>query len=461
MMIQNFQSLISKGKTDQRIFARKAVLELLDVGINSVLPENFVPDKVKLKASKLHIENLVFDLSKIKDIFVVGAGKASGAMAEALERILKSKITNGLVNIPEGTKSKYIVRLIKLNEANHPIPSEDGIIGTRKIINILEKARENDLIIVLISGGGSALLPLPVDSISLSNLQNLNESLIKSGATIQEINAVRKHCSQIKGGQLAKFGFPATIITLVLSDVIGNSLDAIASGPTIPDSTTFSQAIKILKKYKIWETSSPSIKHHLKEGLDGIIPETPKPSDKIFQKSHTIILGDNKLACESIEKAAVQKGYQSYTYSHEITGEARIVGNNIMKFIKEKLTEAGSEGKKPLILITGGETTVTVKGNGVGGRCQEMGLSVIPELDDLPGVVFAAIGTDGIDGFTDAAGVIVDQQTINLMKQNNLDNLKFLNNNDSYNFFKKLKDSLIYTGPTGTNVSDLILIGIF
>ncbi|NVM28028.1 MAG: glycerate-2-kinase family protein, partial [Candidatus Helarchaeota archaeon] len=232
-------------KKDEEIFARKTVLDLLDIGIKSVLPENLIPKVIKLNGTKLHVQNYVFELSKVQNIYVVGAGKASGAMAEALEQILKSYISDGLINIPEGTKSHYNTKIIQFNEASHPIPSESGINGARKIIKILEKAHKNDLIIILISGGGSALLPLPVELLNLNQIQDLNKKLIKSGATIQEINTVRKHCSRIKGGQLAKYGFPAPIITLILSDVIGNPLDSIASGPTVPDPTTFHQAIKI------------------------------------------------------------------------------------------------------------------------------------------------------------------------------------------------------------------------
>ncbi|NVM55670.1 MAG: glycerate kinase [Candidatus Helarchaeota archaeon] len=461
MIIKNYQSLISRVTTDQEVFARKSILELLDVGINSVLPRNLIPKLVKLKNGNLYLQNYVFKLSQINHIYVVGAGKASGAMAEALEPILRLYITEGLINIPKGTKQRCKTQIIQLNEANHPIPSENGIKGTRKIVEILKKAQENDLIISLISGGGSALLPLPTSSIGLDQLQALNRTLIKSGASIQEINTVRKHCSQIKGGQMVKYGLPATMVTLIISDVIGNPIDSIASGPTVPDPTTFDQAIRILKKYDVWETLAHSIRNHFKNGIKGNIPETPKPSDEIFQKTHTIIIGDIKLACESIKKAAIQKEFQSKIYSYEIIGEARDVGKNFIQIIKEKYSKSLDKESPPVILITGGETTVTVKGNGVGGRCQELGLAILSELGDLPGMIFAALGTDGIDGFTDAAGVIIDKQSVRLMNEKCLDHNKFLNNNDSYNFFKELGDSLIFTGPTGTNVNDLMLIGIF
>lgn len=325
----------------------------------------------------------------------------------------------------------------------------------------MKRAKEGDLIIVLLSGGGSALLPLPVDTISLSQLQILNEALIKSGATIQEINAVRKHCSRIKGGQMAKLGYPSTFITLILSDVIGNSVDTIASGPTVPDPTTYDQSIGILKKYDLWKDLSSSIHQHLVKGSQGIIPETPKPSDICFKNAFIEIIGDIKNACESIRTASNQRGFSSHIYSTEITGEAREISNKFLEFVKNQNPSETFQQSQPKIFIAGGEPTVTVQGSGVGGRCQEMGLAIIPKFTNLHNYVFAAIGTDGIDGFTDAAGVIIDKHSANLMSLKHLDSSQFLTNNDSYHFFKKLGDSLIYTGPTGTNVSDLILVGIF
>ncbi|MFX1294564.1 MAG: glycerate kinase [Promethearchaeota archaeon] len=461
MIIKNFNDLISNVKTEQEIYARKTILELLDIGINSVLPRHIIPRSVQLENGNLIIQNFVFNLSKTKNIYVVGAGKASGAMAEELEQILSSYITNGLINIPEGTKKNYKTQKIKFNEASHPIPSKSGIIGTQKMVKMLKDAQKNDLIIVLLSGGGSSLLTYQVKEINLNQIQILNELLIKSGATIQEINIVRKHCSKIKGGQLAKLGYPATIITLILSDIIGNPLDSIASGPTVPDPSTYGQAINILKKYHIWELLDGSIQQHLKNGLNRIVPETPKPFNKIFSKTYTIIIGDIKIACESIKQAANQKGFKSYIYSSEIIGETRNVGKNFLQDAKKMYHEIRFDQSKPIILIAGGETTVTVKGEGIGGRLQEMGLVLISEFQNLPEMVFAAMGTDGIDGFTDVAGVIIDRHSAMLMRHKKIDNIKFLNNNDSYHFFKKLGDSLIVTGPTGTNVNDLMIIGIF
>jgi glycerate-2-kinase len=458
MIIQNFQDLVSNSKSATESFARKVMLDILDFGVKSVLPQNLVTKSIKLTDESLFIQDFKVNLSQINNVYVVGAGKASGAMAEALEQILSSKITAGSVNIPEGTKSRYNTQIIHLNEATHPIPSELGVSGAQEIVEIVKQAKENDLIIVLLSGGGSALLTLPVNSIPLEEFNILNKLLLRSGATIQEINTVRKHCSQIAGGQLAKYGYPATIVSLILSDVIDGSVDSIASGPTVPDPTTYSQAIQVLKKYHLWEITPSLIQNHLQSGKKGIIPETIKPNNKIFLKNQVIILGDVKLACESIKKFAIQKGLHSYMYSYHLIGEARNVAK---KFLEDAKRIYYTKQKKPIILIAGGETTVTVKGEGMGGRCQEMGLAIISEFESLPNIIFAAMGTDGIDGFTDAAGIIIDNHSSILMKKKNLDPDKYLYNNDSYHFFQELGDSLIFTGPTGTNVNDLMLIGIF
>lgn len=461
MIIKNFDTILSNTETDQEYHARKIILELLEVGINSVLPENLIPSLVKIENEKLIIEHLEFQLSKLRNLYVVGAGKASGTMATAIEPILEPYITDGFINIPEGTKNRYPTRKIKLNEATHPIPSEKGVYGAHKIIEMVSKANEHDIILFLLSGGASALLPLPAESISLDHFQLLNKLLIKSGATIQEINTVRKHCSQIKGGQLAKIAYPGKIVTLILSDVIGNPLESIASGPTVPDPTTFDGAIAILKKYKLWKKVNDSVRNHLKQGSMKKIPETPKPSDEVFKNTITIIIGDINLACEAIKQVAERNGFTSYIHSTNLTGEARDIGKEFFIKAKNYYYKLKSQDSRPIIFIAGGEPTVTVKGNGKGGRCQEMGLAIISEFQELSDLVFGAIGTDGIDGFTDIAGIIIDKQSANQMKMKQLDYKKFLNNNDSYNFFKEIYGSQIETGPTGTNVNDIILIGIF
>jgi glycerate 2-kinase len=461
MIIQNYESLISNSRLTTETNARRIMLELLDFGIKSVLAQNIISKSIKLTNETLYIQNFKINLSQIENIYIVGAGKASGGMAEVIEQILGSRITDGLINIPDGTKKRYKTHIIQLNEATHPIPSESGVLGAQKIIELIKKAKVNDLVIALFSGGGSALLTYPVNAIPLDDFNNLNRSLIKSGATIQEINTVRKHCSQIAGGRLAQYGNPAKIVTLILSDVINGSVDTIASGPTVPDPTTFNQAMEILKKYQLWEASPGSIQQYFQNGIKGNVPETPKPANKIFRKGNTIILGDIKVACESIKKYARERGFKSQIYSSEITGDAHLEGKKFLQYVKDRCIKGETGKSKPIILIAGGETTVKVTGSGKGGRCQEMGLTLLSEFKQLTGIVFAAMGTDGIDGFTDAAGVIIDNYSAKLAEEKRLNIEKFLNNNDSYHFFKELGDSLIFTGPTGTNVNDLMLFGIF
>jgi glycerate 2-kinase len=461
MIIQNFDSLISNSGSTAEANARRIMLELLDFGIKSVLPQNIISKSVKLIRETLYIQKVKVNLAQIERIYVIGAGKASGAMAEVLEQILGSKITAGLINIPRGTKDRYKTRIIQLNEATHPIPSESGVLGAQKMIDLIKQTTHNDLVIALFSGGGSALLTYPVNSIPLNDFNYLNRALIKSGATIQEINTVRKHCSQIAGGWLTQYGNPALIVTLILSDVIGGSADAIASGPTVPDPTTFTQAMEILKKYQLWVSSPVSIQQYFQDGVKGNVPETPKPSEKTFRKSNAVILGDIKLACESIQKYARERGFRSQIYSSGITGDAHIEGGKFLQFVKARYIKDDRGKSKPSIFIGGGETTVKVTGSGKGGRCQEMGLALLPEFKQLTGIVFAAMGTDGIDGFTDAAGIIIDNHSAKLAEEKQLNIENFLKDNNSYHFFKELGDSLIFTGPTGTNVTDLMLYCIF
>ncbi|MHA1265701.1 MAG: glycerate kinase type-2 family protein [Candidatus Helarchaeota archaeon] len=464
MIIKNFHQLISQIEPDYRQNRRKILLELLEQGIKSVLPQNLIYKTVHLDKNILKINEMTFNLAQIQHIYVVGAGKASGGMAEALEVILGSAITAGFVNIPKGIGSQCHTNIIRLNEANHPIPSLEGLKGAQEIMKLLGKAQKDDLIFVLISGGGSALLPLPPPSIKLHELQALNELLLKSGATIQEINTVRKHCSQIKGGQMSKLGYPAKVVSLIISDVIGNNPDSIASGPTVPDPTTFHDAIAILKKYRIWERISHSIQQYLLKGVRNEIPETPKPLDPVFRNSYIFIIGDIETACSAIRRSAIKRNYNCCIHSSRIVGEAREIGKHFSAIAKEFLKNENYYDKHPLILVAGGEPTVTIKGTGTGGRCQELALSLLTNImksHDFHNVVFTAVGTDGIDGFTDAAGVIIDQYIITEIKKHKLNPLTFLNNNDSYNFFKKIGSALIFMGPTGTNVNDLFLLAFF
>jgi glycerate-2-kinase len=324
------------------------------------------------------------------------------------------------------------------------------------MLRIAEEADEDDLVICLISGGGSSLMPLPRGKISIGDKRKLTDALLKSGATINEINTVRKHISDFKGGWLAKKAYPATILNLILSDVVGDPLDFIASGPTVPDSTTFNDAVRVLEKYHLWSTTPPLIRRVLTDGQKGLIPETPKAGDEAFKKTHNVIVGNNRsaslAACECLRKASLNTLLLTAT----MEGEAREAGI-IFATIAREVSASGNPARKPAGIVAGGETTVTVTGKGLGGRNQEIPLAASPNLSGLDGVVIASLTTDGVDGPTDAAGAIADGKTLTRAAESGLTAERFLLENDSYRFFAKLGD-LMFTGPTGTNVNDVSVI---
>lgn len=453
MEIVHEEKLVKNAIFDKDKMARKIALEILKGSMYSVNPRALVRSHVHKKNSILSVDNLTFDLGKIQRIFVVGGGKASGAMAEALEEVIEDKLTGGFINILRGTKSEFKTRKILLNEAGHPIPNENGVSGSRKIIQLLSRLNENDIVFCLISGGGSALIPLPAADISLRDQQKLTNALLKSGATIGEINTVRKHLSKLKGGQLTKVAYPATVISLILSDVVGDSLDSIASGPTAPDTTTFNDAISILRKYDLWRGTHEAIRRRLYAGSKGEIPETPKPGDKVFERTHNIIVGNNRLATLAACREAKKHGLNPLLLSSFIEGEARHIGTAYAGIMMEILT-SNNPVPKPAAIVAGGETTVTITGSGKGGPNQELVLSASQKINGLKGVAIASIDTDGVDGPVDAAGAIADGQTVTRARNMGLKHAEFLMNNDSYSFFSRL-DDLIFTGPTGTNVNDL------
>ncbi|MEM3153518.1 MAG: glycerate kinase [Candidatus Bathyarchaeia archaeon] len=454
VIIKNSEQLIQNGETNLDKKARKLALKSLEAAIKAVDPKSLIKSKLKLKGSILHVNECAFDLRKYKNIYVIGGGKASGSMAEALEEVLGDKITSGLVNVPKETKHQ--TRIIKLHKTSHPIPDESGVEGTRKMLEIAERAIEEDLIICLISGGGSSLMPMPKSEITIADKRQITEELLKCGATINEINTVRKHISEFKGGWLAKKAYPATILNLILSDVLGDPLDFIASGPTVPDSTTFSDAIKVLKKYGLWDKAPKAIKKVLMNGKKGLIPETPKAGDEAFQKVFNVIIGNNRTASLAACETLKSEGLNTLLLTSLLEGEARHIGTVLASLAREILA-SGNPIKKPAGIVAGGETTVTVLGKGKGGRNQEMALAASLKIRGLEGVAIASLSTDGVDGPTDAAGAISDGKTIARAEVLNLGAEEFLVNNNSYNFFSQLGD-LIFTGPTGTNVNDVSVI---
>lgn len=454
--IKNKNQLVENAKTPILQRARTLALQSLEQAIEAADPKRLLYNKLKLKGSTLEVDGYSFNVNQFKNIYVVGGGKASGIMAEALEEILGSYITAGRVNVPYGDKCK--TSIIKIIKANHPVPDQAGVEGTLQILALAGQATEKDLVICLISGGGSSLMPLPREGISLEDKRVLTDALLKSGATISEINTIRKHISAFKGGWLAKTAYPATMLNLILSDVIGDSLDAIASGPAAPDHTTFADAKRILEKHRLWTNMPASIRNVILKGIRGAIAETPKAQDSAFKKVHNVIIGSNKISSLMAVDYLKKEGLNTLLLSTTLEGEAKQVGIDLASVALDVIY-SGKPLSKPAGIVAGGETTVTVIGKGVGGRNQELALSAALKLQGVENCVLASLSTDGIDGPTDAAGAIVDGNTMTVAKQKGLNPQEFLSNNDSYRFFTATGE-LIFTGSTGTNVNDISVIVI-
>lgn len=451
-IIKNKSQLLNKGDELTRK-ARFCVLDSYETALNSIKPEKLMKTKLNFQSPILRIDDLAFDLRNYKNIYVVGGGKASGEMALALEHILGKWIKKGIVNVPRGSSPR--TEIIILNQASHPIPDQSGVEGTRQMLEIAGKATQGDLIICLISGGGSSLMPMPREDIALKDKQELTQKLLKSGANISEINTVRKHLSSFKGGFFAKKAYPATILNLIISDVVGDKLGDIASGPTVPDNSTFMDAQNVLVKYNIWDSTPLSIQTLLKQGQQGKLMETPKPGQEFFNRVHNVILANNQSICLAVKEYFEKQGTQTRFLTEALEGEARKVSIDLAN----KIRLIGSLSK-PFCLISGGETTVTVSGKGVGGRNQELAIATAIQLKNTERFVLASLSTDGIDGPTDAAGAIIDSNTLNRAKLFGLKPNRFLNENNSYKFFSILED-LVITGRTGTNVNDVVIAMLF
>ncbi|MBI3286989.1 MAG: glycerate kinase [Chloroflexi bacterium] len=427
---------------------------MLEAALRAADPRAAIHHHLHFEGDRLRVANRLYELSEVGQVHVVGAGKASGAMAQAIEEILDERIAAGWVNVRYGYSAS--TRRIAIREAGHPLPDQSGLEGTRRMLELVRRAGEGELVICLISGGGSALLELPQPGISLEDLQATTDALLRCGAPIQEINAVRKHLSQVKGGRLARLAHPAGVISLILSDVVGDPLDVIASGPTVPDPTTYADAWRVIEKYGLQIVLPGSILDHLGAGRGGSVEETPKPGDPIFERVHNVIVGNNRQAALGALEAAHQLGFNPLLLTTYLEGEAREAGRWVAGLAKALARDEGPIAR-PACLILGGETTVTLRGSGVGGRNQELALAAAIALEGYPDVLVVACSTDGTDGPTDAAGAMVDGETVARARQLGLDPEGYLANNDTYHFFKAL-DDLIVTGPTRTNVNDLVLI---
>lgn len=422
--------------------------------LEAVDPEAAVGRHLRVGGDRLEADGHVYELERFPQILVVGAGKAGVPMGRAVAALLGSRLTGGHLVVPHG----QAVELdgIRVHEAGHPVPDEAGVRAGRAVLEAVRDTGGDTLVICLLSGGGSALLTCPAEGIELAALQATSQALLACGGSIVEINALRKHLSAVKGGQLARTARPAEVLTLILSDVVGDPLDAIASGPTAPDPTTFSDCLEIVRRYGLQDRLPAAVTARLEAGTRGEIPETPKPGDPIFDGVRHVIVANNDQAVTAAATAAEGRGYRPCILSTLIEGESREVAKVHVAIAKE-VRRSGRPVESPACLISGGETTVTLRGSGRGGRNQEFALAAALQLAGSEGILACSVGTDGIDGPTDAAGAVADGSTVARGAAAGLDARDHLERNDAYPFFAAL-DDLVVTGPTHTNVMDLRLL---
>jgi len=433
---------------------RRDARVIFDAGLVASDPELLIGRRLQIDGQILHAGERLYNLANHGDLYVVGAGKATARMALAVEALLGERIAGGIIIVKPG--HRVPLKKLAVVEADHPIPDQAGINATEAIIELLRRAQKTDLILCLVSGGASALLSCPVVGLSLQDKQQTTQALLNCGARIQEVNAIRKHISRVKGGRLAELAYPSTVLSLILSDVIDDSMDNIGSGPTVPDSSTFADCLSIIDRYGVGTMIPVAVTSFLKKGAAGEIVDTPKAGDPIFHKVQNLLIGNNQLALVAAKEKAEALGYNTLVLSRSIEGEARKVAIDHVVIARDVLWSS-SPIRPPACLISGGETTVAIRGNGLGGRNQEFALAAAIEIDGLEGVVVLSGGTDGTDGPTDAAGGIVDWTTVQRAGDQGLDARSYLERNDSYPFLKTVGDLLI-TGPTLTNVMDLRLV---
>jgi glycerate-2-kinase len=435
---------------------RRAARLIWENALNAASPSTCIGKYVRFDHGVLTIAGK--DVPIRGRLIVIGTGKASAKMAQVVEEILDGHINEGLVV----TKYDHALPLnrIQLVEAGHPLPDANGLRAVQETRELLRGLSGDDIVLCLISGGGSALWPAPADGITLEEKQEVTQLLLRAGADIRELNAVRKHLSSMKGGQLAQWAAPARVISLIMSDVIGDPLDFIGSGPTAPDTTSFSNAVAIIQKYGI--NAPTAVSRRLAKGAQGRIPETPKPGDAVFERVENHIIGNNRLLVDAAEAKASELNFNTLILGTEVEGEAKDIGRFFTAIARE-IGQSGNPIKPPACILAAGETTVTVRGHGRGGRNQEMALAWAVAMAARPSSTpscFASVATDGSDGPTSAAGGLVDPFTCARGVELGLVPLEFLSSNDSYNFLKATGD-LIVTGPTQTNLMDLqmLLVG--
>jgi len=449
VIIKNKDELLSHGN----VRGREITLDVIEHAIKAVNGYELTKKTVYIKDKKLVIGSFEYDLSEIRDIYVIGGGKATYPIARALEEILGDKITQGIINVKKGEKRR--LKYVKVVEAGHPVPDRAGLEGVKEMLEIAEKAGERDLVFCIITGGASALMPYPAGNISLEDLIEVTDLLLKSGASIDEINTVRNHIEEIKGGKLAKLIYPAQIVNLIIIDEIPYQ----PWGPTAPDKTTFKDAMYVLKKYDLWDKVPRSVRDYLMKGLNDPGLETLKPRDFENLRVHHVLLAHNTNLCEAARRRAEELGFNSLILTTKLEGESREAGI-VLASIAREVDEHGRPIKPPCIIIAGGETTVTIKDlHGRGGPSQELVLGAALKIAGSERIVIASVDTDGTDGPTDVAGGIVDGYTVRRARELGLDIYEALKKHNSYEVLMKLQDAII-TGPTDTNVMDLNIITI-
>ena len=433
------------------------LVRIREAALRAVDPARAVQAHLHLAEGRLWIAGTPLELAQRQRILVLAVGKAAIPMAQAAGEILGAALTAGIVVTKTGHAAGAVLSpALRVFEAEHPTPGVTGQQAATEIIRLLADVTPQDLVLVLLSGGASALLPAPAEGLTLEDLQATTTLLLRSGATIVELNAVRKHLSRLKGGQLARLAAPAPVAALILSDVVGDPLDVIASGPTTPDPTTYADAWRILERYKLLLRVPEAVQRHLAAGVAGKLPETPKSDDPCFAQVQNHVIASNRAAAQAAAQAATESGYRALLLSTFVEGEAREVAKVAVALMRS-VRQHGDPFPPPACLLWGGETTVTVRGSGTGGRNQELALAAALALDGLPHAALMALATDGTDGPTDAAGAVVDGETAARARVLGLDLHTALDNNDAYPALDAV-DALLRTGPTGTNVNDLLVM---
>ena len=428
----------------------RLIRELVDYVLKVADPYTWLTSQVKaldneiqLFSERLRVEG---------NVYVVGFGKASKRMAEAVYSVLGDKVAGGVVIHP-GEPSR--VGPIEVLKGDHPLPGRNTLDSSKRLLEFLEGVSEKDLLLVLISGGGSALFEVPEEGVELGDIAWVSRELMKRGADIYELNTVRKRLSRVKGGKLLRFVKASKVVSLIVSDVVGDRLDIIASGPTAPDKTSFKDAYEVLKRRGLLDQLPRHVREVFEKGVAGVIPDTPKPGDPVFSRVKNIIFLSNQVVLEAVSKKLREAGFETLILTSMLEGEAREVGRVLASILRNIYTY-NTPVPRPAAVLAGGETVVTVKGSGVGGRNQELCLSLAMQIRGMPDTVVACIATDGVDGVSPAAGAIVDGETVDRALQRGLNPLDYLENNDSYSFFKELGQSIV-TGYTGTNVNDVFI----